>query len=226
MVNFVKYTPIAISKSNTSTTTSVPNPVQDLLDTSQSNQQEDTQETASATPEDTADQQSFKWASGGRREPSYTKTSTEQETTSQTNGRSDVVAWAKSQVGSPYVYGAKGDNGAYDCSGLIYAAYKANGIQVPGSTAEWLSSRKQTIGAYEGSPGDVIITGSSNSPSGRHARLITRNLGNGQYACVEAKGKKYGVVESTYVVGDDFKGIYRAKNGLKLIRKPRYEQFK
>lgn len=133
--------------------------------------------------------------------------------------RSQVVQYALSKVGRPYVWGSKGKNDTFDCSGLIYAAYKAAGISVPGSTKGWLSSSKQTVGAAEGQPGDVIITGSKNSPSGRHARLITKNLGNGKYECVEAKGKKYGVITSTYTANKDLLNIYRAKYGLKLIKK-------
>ena len=53
--------------------------------------------------------------------------------------------------------------------------------------------------------------------------IITKNLGNGKYECIEAKGKKYGVVTSTYTVGNDLKNIYRAKQGIKLIKKSKYE---
>ncbi len=46
--------------------------------------------------------------------------------------RTKAVAFAKSQVlaRKPYVWGAQGPN-AYDCSGLVYAAYKAAGLGYP-----------------------------------------------------------------------------------------------
>lgn len=165
----------------------------------------------------------FSWITGGAKEKpySYTTATTTKTTqpTQQFKGRDNVVSWALSKVGSPYVWGAKGQDDSFDCSGLIYAAYKANGIDVPTSTQSWLSSNKTTVEKTEGQPGDVIITGSKNSKSGHHARLITRNLGNGKYECVEAKGKDYGVVTSVYSVDNDLKNIYRAKQGIKLIKK-------
>ena len=39
-----------------------------------------------------------------------------------------AIAFALRQVGKPYQWGAAGPN-AYDCSGLVYAAYAAAGIQ-------------------------------------------------------------------------------------------------
>jgi len=36
----------------------------------------------------------------------------------------EAIAFARAQIGKPYVFGAVGPN-AYDCSGLIVAAYKA-----------------------------------------------------------------------------------------------------
>ena len=41
--------------------------------------------------------------------------------------------WAKSQAGKPYIYGGTGPNG-YDCSGLVYAAYKRAGFTLPRTT--------------------------------------------------------------------------------------------
>ena len=49
--------------------------------------------------------------------------------------------WAKSQAGKPYIYGGTGPNG-YDCSGLVYAAYKRAGFTLPRTTNEMLSSSK------------------------------------------------------------------------------------
>lgn len=242
MPDFTTFTPVTVTNSdNSPTTITFSGPFDQILQNLQTSAP-----VASATQEESSgsDSQGFKWRSGGLKEQEYTQpryvayqqqsqaqTAPPQQQQQTTNAPvSDkaafAVKWALSKVGRPYVWGAKGQNDTFDCSGLAYAAYKAAGIKVPGSTSAWLSSNKQTVGKYDGQPGDVIITGSRNSPSGRHARIITENLGNGKYACVEAKGKKYGVVTSTYTVGSDLKNIYRAKLGAKLIKKHRYEQFK
>lgn len=224
MPDFINYTAVSSPRGQAaSKTISFSGPLGEYL----RNLESKTQEEKSEVSEAPSSQASFRWGSGGVQEQPYTVST---ETASQgvvsqpqPSGNQNVVSWALSKVGSPYVWGAKGTNNTYDCSGLVYAAYKANGINVPGSTAGWLSSGKQTVGKYDGQPGDVIITGSTNSPSGRHARLITKNLGNGKYECVEAKGKNYGVVTSTYTIDNNLKNIYRAKQGLKLIKKNRHE---
>jgi peptidoglycan DL-endopeptidase CwlO len=46
-----------------------------------------------------------------------------------------AVAFAKSKIGKPYVWGAVGPN-AYDCSGLVMDAYKHAGISLPHHTYE------------------------------------------------------------------------------------------
>jgi cell wall-associated NlpC family hydrolase len=45
-----------------------------------------------------------------------------------------VVDYALAQVGDPYVWGAEGPDG-FDCSGLVYAAYKAAGFDVKRTSA-------------------------------------------------------------------------------------------
>jgi len=49
--------------------------------------------------------------------------------------------WAKAQAGKPYIYGGTGLNG-YDCSGLVYAAYKRAGFTLPRTTLGMLSSSR------------------------------------------------------------------------------------
>ena len=41
-----------------------------------------------------------------------------------------AVAFARSQLGKPYVWGASGPS-SYDCSGLIMAAYRSAGVWLP-----------------------------------------------------------------------------------------------
>jgi cell wall-associated NlpC family hydrolase len=50
-----------------------------------------------------------------------------------------AMRWARAHEGAPYVWGGTGPWG-FDCSGLVYAAYKAAGITLPRDTFEMLAS--------------------------------------------------------------------------------------
>src|SRR6185437_970200 len=47
-----------------------------------------------------------------------------------------AIAFAEAQIGKPYQWGAAGPD-AYDCSGLVYAAYAAAGIHIARTTFGW-----------------------------------------------------------------------------------------
>jgi cell wall-associated NlpC family hydrolase len=73
--------------------------------------------------------------------------------------------WAKSQAGKPYIYGGTGPNG-YDCSGLVYAAYKRAGFTLPRTTNGMLASSKF---GHTGSPraGELAFFGTG------HVEFVT-----------------------------------------------------
>jgi cell wall-associated NlpC family hydrolase len=53
--------------------------------------------------------------------------------------RVDVWRYAVRQHGKPYIWGGTGPAG-YDCSGLVYAAYRAAGVALPRTTYGMLAS--------------------------------------------------------------------------------------
>jgi peptidoglycan DL-endopeptidase CwlO len=66
-----------------------------------------------------------------------------------------AVAFAYAQLGKPYQWGATGP-GAYDCSGLVQAAWSAAGVSIPRTTYDqWASLPHVSTSALE--PGDLLF---------------------------------------------------------------------
>jgi peptidoglycan DL-endopeptidase CwlO len=91
-----------------------------------------------------------------------------------------AVAFALAQQGKPYRWGAEGP-GAYDCSGLTWAAWRAAGVAIPRTAAGQLAGLRPIRGQLQ--PGDLLIYRSS-GPSRRHAAMV---VGRGRM--VEAPGR-------------------------------------
>ena len=71
-----------------------------------------------------------------------------------------AILFAKSQIGKPYVWGGTGPAG-YDCSGLVQAAYRSIGIEIPRVTnaqQQW----GQSIPAAQAKPGDLLFPNNIN----------------------------------------------------------------
>jgi peptidoglycan DL-endopeptidase CwlO len=66
-----------------------------------------------------------------------------------------AVAFAYGQLGKPYVWGAAGP-GAYDCSGLVSAAWSSAGVSIPRTTYEQWASLPH-IPMSDLQPGDLIL---------------------------------------------------------------------
>ncbi|MEV7435130.1 C40 family peptidase [Streptomyces griseoviridis] len=82
-----------------------------------------------------------------------------------------AVAYAYAKLGSPYVWGATGPH-AFDCSGLIQAAYRAAGVSLPRTTyAQIDAGRRVSRSALR--PGDLVFFYSGISHVGIY-------VGNGQ----------------------------------------------
>jgi hypothetical protein len=90
-----------------------------------------------------------------------------------------VVTFAWNQLGHPYQWGAVGQHGFYDCSGLVLAAYRTAGIELPRTAAEqWhAGARIYDLSALQ--PGDLVFYASNlNDPSTIHHVGIYIGAGN------------------------------------------------
>ncbi|MGX1908568.1 NlpC/P60 family protein [Streptomyces phaeochromogenes] len=91
-----------------------------------------------------------------------TGTSTGSGSTSGTSGSATstakadkALAFARAQIGKPYVWGASGP-GSYDCSGLTQAAWKAAGVTLPRTTWDQVNAGT-TVSVNSAQPGDLVF---------------------------------------------------------------------
>ncbi|MFJ9582872.1 C40 family peptidase [Streptomyces acidicola] len=66
-----------------------------------------------------------------------------------------VLAFARAQIGKPYVWGATGPD-SYDCSGLTQDAWKAAGVDLPRTTYDQVNAGK-TVSVADAKPGDLVF---------------------------------------------------------------------
>jgi cell wall-associated NlpC family hydrolase len=66
-----------------------------------------------------------------------------------------ALAFARAQIGKPYVWGATGPD-SYDCSGLTQAAWKAAGVDIPRVTYDQVNAGT-TVSVPDARPGDLIF---------------------------------------------------------------------
>ena len=110
--------------------------------------------------------------------------------------RTAAVAYAKKQVQArkPYIWGAQGPS-AFDCSGLVYAAYKSAGLDYPNwgrlNAALYFVATKR-VPFSELLPGDLLFYSYDGSVQNIHH--ITIYAGNGMMW--EANSKKVGLIYS------------------------------
>ncbi|WP_208903456.1 C40 family peptidase [Streptomyces incarnatus] len=88
------------------------------------------------------------------------------------NARAEAaLAYAYAKLGSPYVWGAAGPD-AFDCSGLVQAAYRSAGISLPRTTYAQINAGRR-VSRSELQPGDLVFFYSGISHVGIY-------VGNGQ----------------------------------------------
>ncbi|MFE6552152.1 NlpC/P60 family protein [Streptomyces sp. NPDC057746] len=117
------------------------------------------QEEAQRQAEELARQQEAARQKQAAQESSSTTTSGSSgtSTTDSSNGAQaeKALAYARAQVGKPYVWGATGPD-SYDCSGLTQAAWKAAGVSLPRTTYDQVDVGT-TVPLADAQPGDLIF---------------------------------------------------------------------
>jgi peptidoglycan DL-endopeptidase CwlO len=105
-------------------------------------------------------------------------TTTDQPNSAVVNG---AIAYAKKQLGEPYVWGAMGPSG-WDCSGLTKASYASVGVYIGthSSNNQWdyLKSKKKLVPYDQLRAGDLLFYSSGGSTSGSKYH-VTLYIGDG-----------------------------------------------
>ncbi len=83
-----------------------------------------------------------------------------------------ALAFALSQLGVPYLYGGEGPHG-FDCSGLVQAAYRASGIDLPRTAQEQFDAGPRLPAGAPLEPGDLVFFGASASDV-THVGIVMR----------------------------------------------------
>ncbi|MEV6178915.1 NlpC/P60 family protein [Streptomyces sp. NPDC052016] len=122
------------------------------------------QQEAARKAAELAEQQAAEAAAARQESDSSSNTSGSTSSSSSSSSSSDAsyatkaekaLAFARAQIGKPYVWGATGPE-SYDCSGLTQAAWKAAGVTLPRTTYDQVDAGT-TVSLANALPGDLIF---------------------------------------------------------------------
>ncbi|RDG38751.1 C40 family peptidase [Streptomyces corynorhini] len=109
-------------------------------------------------------------------------------TSTATGSAAAVVAFVQSHVGDAYIMGSTGPN-AWDCSGLVQAAYNQIGVNLP-RVSQSQSTAGTQVSLSNLQPGDILYWGGAGSAY--HTAIY---IGDGQF--VGAQNPSKGVVQAS-----------------------------
>jgi cell wall-associated NlpC family hydrolase len=102
-----------------------------------------------------------------------------------------AIAFAKAQIGKPYVYGAAGPN-AYDCSGLQMASYLSAGLTLPRVAASQYTGSGPTVPLDQAQAGDLLFFASDVTKPATIYH-VAMYVGGGQVLDAPHTGAKVGI---------------------------------
>ncbi|MEU5437169.1 C40 family peptidase [Streptomyces sp. NPDC020719] len=118
-----------------------------------------------------------------------------------------AIAYARAQVGLPYVWGGDGPAAGapgFDCSGLTKAAYAAAGVSLPRTAQQQYDAGPQVPSGEPLVPGDLLFYGHPRSAI-HHVGLY---IGDGRMIDAPGRGKTIRTGPFRYA-GDDYTGATR-----------------
>jgi cell wall-associated NlpC family hydrolase len=115
----------------------------------------------------------------------------------QRSQRAQVVAFARRQIGKPYVWGATGPR-AYDCSGLMLAAYRSVGRRIPRTTSALLAGLRRPRHLR---PGDLVFG---------IPHHVAMYIGHGRVIHSPAPGRRVEIASARWHRGYASRTVFRA----------------
>jgi cell wall-associated NlpC family hydrolase len=123
---------------------------------------------------------------------------------------SQVIAYARAQIGKPYAWGGTGPD-AYDCSGLVMMAYRQIGITFnssrPTADTEWQYGPQVTPASLV--PGDLVFFPGSDGTDADpgHVGIV---VDPAAHLMIDAYATGYPITEETY-------GLPSSRDGLTAV---------
>jgi cell wall-associated NlpC family hydrolase len=102
-----------------------------------------------------------------------------------------ALAFAESQLGKPYRFGAVGPN-SYDCSGLVLAAWRAAGVSLP-RTSQQQYAQGHRIAKSQLRAGDLVFF------YGQHPSHVAMYVGHGMVIHAPRPGKNVQYIKMSYM---------------------------
>lgn len=116
--------------------------------------------------------------------------------TTMSKKRSEVVHFARSYIGTKYIYAGKDPKG-FDCSGFTYYVMKKNGIQLNGSS-HTQAGQGSSIDIKNLEGGDLIFFGKPSKIT--HVGIVTNNNSQGLFMIHSSSSR--GIVEENISYSD------------------------
>ncbi len=106
------------------------------------------------------------------------------------NDREIIVRFARNMLNKKYAYGQNDPSSGFDCSGLVFYAFKEAGIKIPRTAAEQFKNARK-IGLDEAKEGDLVFF-STSGPGATHVGIY---IGDGKFIHSPSEGKKVRIVD-------------------------------